>query len=44
MISGDKLFDILHIAVASIWKFLPWTVKDLSLIERSSSNDEKQSL
>ena len=41
MISGDKLFDILHIAVASLRKFYTWTVQDLSLIERSSSNDEQ---
>ena len=43
MISGDKLFNILYISVASIWRFLSETVTDLSL-ERSSSNDEKQSL
>ena len=40
MISGDELFNILHISVASIWRFLSWTVTDSSL-ERSPSNDEK---
>ena len=36
MISGDKLFSILYISIASIWRFLSWTVTDLSL-EKSSS-------
>ena len=43
MISGDKLFNILYISIASVKRFLSWTVTDLPL-ERSSSNDEKCSL
>ena len=40
MISGDKLFNILHISVANILRFFSWTVTDLPL-ERIFSNDEK---
>ena len=43
IISGDNPFNILYISVASVWRFLWWTVSDLSL-EISSSNDEKWSL
>ena len=43
MISGDKLFNILHISVANILRFFSWTVTDLQL-ERIFSNDEKWSL
>ena len=42
MISGDKLFNILCISVASNWRLLSWIATDLSL--ESSSNDEKCSL
>ena len=34
MISGNKLHNNLYISVASIWRFLSWTVTDLPL-ERS---------
>ena len=43
MISEDKLFNILYMSVASIWRFFSLTVADLAL-ERSSLNDEKWSL
>ena len=39
-ISRDILLSILYITVASIWRFLAWTMTDLSL-EGSSSNDQK---
>ena len=40
MISGDLIFNILYISVASNQRFLSWSVTDLSL-EKSFSNDEK---